>query len=102
MVAQEAHMLLAGITRQMNLTSMNGDRLRLSEKFMEAPGSAKPDCLIAAEIANTLKAMYLKDGKPGIWPSASRASTGRPRKMPSMTAFAVRAARALSPSTARG
>ena len=68
MVAQEAHMLLpAAHPGEMNLTSMNGERrLRLSEKFMEAPGSAKPDCLIAAEIANTLKAMYLKDGKPDM------------------------------------
>ena len=30
---------------------------------MDPPGSAKPDCLIAADIANTLKAMYTKEGK---------------------------------------
>ena len=42
---------------------MNGERrMRLSEKFMDAPGTAKPDCLIAARIANTLKAMYETDG----------------------------------------
>ena len=47
----------------MNLTSMNGERrMRLSEKFMEPPGEAKPDCLIAAEIANAIKAMYEKEG----------------------------------------
>ncbi|RVT49577.1 arsenate reductase (azurin) large subunit [Rubrivivax albus] len=64
-LAEEAHMLLpAAHPGEMNLTSMNGERrLRLSEKFMDPPGSAKPDCLIAADIANTLKAMYLKDGK---------------------------------------
>lgn len=64
-LAEEAHMLLpATQPGEMNLTSMNGERrLRLSEKFMDPPGSAKPDCLIAAEIANTLKAMYLRDGK---------------------------------------
>lgn len=64
-LAEEAHMLLpATHPGEMNLTSMNGERrLRLSEKFMDPPGSAKPDCLIAADIANTLKAMYLKDGK---------------------------------------
>jgi len=28
---------------------------------MDPPGIAKPDCLIAAEIANTLKAMYEKE-----------------------------------------
>ena len=39
---------------EMNLTSMNGERrIRLSEKFMDPPGTAKPDCLIAADIANT-------------------------------------------------
>jgi len=57
-------MLPAAHPGEMNLTSMNGERrLRLSQKFMEAPGVAKPDCLIAADIANTLKAMYAKEGK---------------------------------------
>ena len=65
MLAEAAHMLLpAAHPGEMNLTSMNGERrLRLSEKFMDPPGSAKPDCLIAAEIANTLKAMYQREGK---------------------------------------
>lgn len=64
-LAEAAHMLLpATHPGEMNLTSMNGERrLRLSEKFMDPPGSAKPDCLIAADIANTLKALYVKDGK---------------------------------------
>jgi arsenite oxidase large subunit len=64
-LAEEAHMLLpAAQPGEMNLTSMNGERrLRLTERFMDPPGSAKPDCLIAAEIANTLKVLYLKDGK---------------------------------------
>lgn len=64
-LAEEAHMLLpAAHPGEMNLTSMNGERrLRLSEKFMEPPGSAKPDCLIAADIANMMKALYLKEGK---------------------------------------
>ena len=55
-LSEEAHMLLpAAHPGEMNLTSMNGERrLRLSEKFMDPPGSAKPDCLIAADIANTL------------------------------------------------
>lgn len=65
MIAEEAHMLLpAAHPGEANLTSMNGERrLRLSEKFMDPPGSAKADCLIAADIANTLKAMYQKQGK---------------------------------------
>jgi len=64
-LAEEAHMLLpAAHPGEMNLTSMNGERrLRLTERFMDPPGSAKPDCLIAADIANTLKAMYAKEGK---------------------------------------
>ncbi|MDZ7663345.1 arsenate reductase (azurin) large subunit [Thiohalophilus sp.] len=56
-------MLPAAHPGEMNLTSMNGERrMRLSEKFMSPPGVAKPDCLIAADIANTLKAMYEKEG----------------------------------------
>ena len=64
-LAEAAHLLLpAAHPGEMNLTSMNGERrIRLSEKFMDPPGSAMPDCLIAARIANTLKALYEKDGK---------------------------------------
>lgn len=63
-LAEAAHLLLpAAHPGEMNLTSMNGERrLRLSQRFMDPPGSAKPDCLIAADIANTLKAMYEKEG----------------------------------------
>ncbi|MCL4471932.1 MAG: arsenate reductase (azurin) large subunit, partial [Gammaproteobacteria bacterium] len=63
-LAEAAHLLLPSVhPGEMNLTSMNGERrLRLSQKFMDGPGSAKPDCLIAADIANTLKAMYQKEG----------------------------------------
>ena len=63
-LAEAAHLLLpAAHPGEMNLTSMNGERrLRLSEKFMDAPGSAMPDCMIAARIANGIKAMYQKDG----------------------------------------
>ncbi len=64
-ISEEAQLLFpAAHPGEMNLTSMNGERrLRLSEKFMDPPGSAKPDCLIAADIANMLKAAYLRDGK---------------------------------------
>ena len=52
---------------EMNLTSMNGERrMRLSERFMDAPGVAKPDCLIAADIANTFKAMYAREGNAAM------------------------------------
>ena len=60
MLADAAHLMLpAAHPGETNLTSMNGERrLRLSQKFMDAPGSAKADCLIAADIANTVKKMY--------------------------------------------
>lgn len=59
-----AHLLLpATHPGEMNLTSMNGERrMRLSERFMDPPGVAKPDCLIAADIANELKRLYQKAG----------------------------------------
>ncbi|RMG35898.1 MAG: arsenate reductase (azurin) large subunit, partial [Gammaproteobacteria bacterium] len=66
--AQASHLMLpAAHPGEMNLTSMNGERrMRLSERFMDPPGEAKPDCLIAAEMANTIKAMYLKEGNKGM------------------------------------
>lgn len=68
MIAEAAHLLLpAAHPGEMNLTSMNGERrLRLSEKFMEPPGMAKPDCLIAAAIANALKALYKAEGNAAM------------------------------------
>ena len=65
---ETAHLMLPSThPGEMNLTSMNGERrLRLSEKFMDAPGTALPDCLIAARIANTMKAMYEKDGNAAM------------------------------------
>ena len=57
-IGQNAHVILpAAESNEMNLTSMNGERrLRLSEKYMDPPGSAKPDCLIAAGIAQAMEA----------------------------------------------
>jgi arsenite oxidase large subunit len=64
MMAEAAHVMMpAAHSGEMNLTSMSGERrMRLSERFMDPPGSAKPDCIISAEIANTLKAMYDAEG----------------------------------------
>ncbi|QFG32535.1 arsenate reductase (azurin) large subunit [Pseudomonas umsongensis] len=64
-LAEAAHVMLpAAHPGEMNLTSMNGERrMRLSERFMDPPGSAKADCLIAAAIAKTLQQMYLAEGK---------------------------------------
>ncbi|MEY5003393.1 MAG: Arsenite oxidase large subunit, partial [Pseudomonadota bacterium] len=63
-LAEAAHIMLPSThPGEMNLTSMNGERrMRLSQKFMDAPGEAMPDCLIAAKIANTMKAMYQAEG----------------------------------------
>jgi arsenite oxidase large subunit len=62
--AESSHMILpAAHPGEMNLTSMNGERrLRLSERFMDPPGVAKPDCMIAADMANTLKRLYEAEG----------------------------------------
>lgn len=62
--AEAAHMMMpAAHPGEMNLTSMNGERrMRLSERFMDPPGLARPDCLIAADMANALKAMYAQQG----------------------------------------
>jgi arsenite oxidase large subunit len=64
MLAEAAHVMFpAAVSGEMNLTSMNGERrMRLSEKFIDPPGEAIPDCLIAARIANTIKVMYEKEG----------------------------------------
>ena len=64
MLAEAAHVMLPGaLPGEMNHTSMNGERrLRMSEKFIEPPGEALPDCLIAARIANTIRVMYEAEG----------------------------------------
>jgi arsenite oxidase large subunit len=64
-IGQAAHVILPAVEAgEMNLTSMNGERrLRLTEKFMDGPGSAKPDCLIAAGIAQHLEAVLRAEGR---------------------------------------
>jgi arsenite oxidase large subunit len=48
----------------MNLTSMNGERrMRLVEKYMDGPGSAQPDCMIAAGIAQNLERVLREQGR---------------------------------------
>ncbi|MBX4145147.1 molybdopterin-dependent oxidoreductase, partial [Ralstonia pickettii] len=63
-LAEAAHLILpAAHPGEVNLTSMNGERrMRLSQRFMDPPGSAMADSLIAARIANALKAAYQADG----------------------------------------
>ena len=56
-IGQACHVWLPAATSgEMNLTSMNGERrMRLTERYMDPPGSAMPDCLIAARIANHME-----------------------------------------------
>jgi arsenite oxidase large subunit len=64
-IGQAAHVILPAVeSGEMNLTSMNGERrLRLVEKYMDAPGSAQPDCIIAARLANHLERVLREDGR---------------------------------------
>jgi arsenite oxidase large subunit len=52
-----AHVMLpAAASGEANLTSMNGERrMRLTERYMDPPGSALPDALIVAKIAQALE-----------------------------------------------
>tara|TARA_R110000787_G_scaffold248041_1_gene353586 strand:+ start:4993 stop:7440 length:2448 start_codon:yes stop_codon:yes gene_type:complete len=64
-IGQNAHVVLAACeSNEMNLTSMNGERrLRLSEKYMDPFGNSKPDCLIAASIAQHMERVLKAMGK---------------------------------------
>jgi arsenite oxidase large subunit len=56
-IGKACHVWLPAATAgEMNLTSMNGERrMRLTERYMDPPGQAIPDCLIAARIANHME-----------------------------------------------
>lgn len=64
-IGQNAHVLLPACeANEMNLTSMNGERrMRLSEKYMDPYGNSKPDCLIAAGIAQNMERVLRQMGK---------------------------------------
>ena len=64
-IGQNAHVLLPACeANEMNLTSMNGERrMRLSEKYMDPYGNSKPDCLIAAAIAQNMERVLRQMGK---------------------------------------
>jgi len=64
-IGENAHVILAACeASEMNLTSMNGERrLRLSEKYMDPFGNSKPDCLIAAGIAQSMERALRDLGK---------------------------------------
>ena len=67
-IGEDAHLVLPAATSgEMNLTSMNGERrMRLTERYMDPPGSAKPDCLIAAGLAQALEKSWRAAGKNDI------------------------------------
>ena len=63
-MGKQAHVVLPSAQQgEMNLTSMNGERrMRLAEKYMDPPGNAKPDCLIAAGIAQHMERVLREMG----------------------------------------
>ncbi len=64
-IGEASHVWLPAATSgEMNLTSMNGERrMRLTERYMDPPGQAMPDCLIAARLANNLERVFREMGK---------------------------------------
>lgn len=64
-IGQASHVWLpAAISGEMNLTSMNGERrMRLTERYMDPPGNAMPDCLIAARLASAMERVLREQGK---------------------------------------
>lgn len=64
-IGQACHVWLPAATSgEANLTSMNGERrMRLTERYMDPPGQAMPDCLIAARIANNMERILREQGK---------------------------------------
>jgi arsenite oxidase large subunit len=63
-IGEACHVLLPAATSgEMNLTSMNGERrMRLTERYMDPPGQAMPDCLIAARLANAMERVFREQG----------------------------------------
>jgi arsenite oxidase large subunit len=64
-IGEACHVWLPAATSgEANLTSMNGERrMRLTEKYMDPPGQAMPDSLIAARIANHMERILREQGK---------------------------------------
>jgi arsenite oxidase large subunit len=63
-----AHVMFPAATAgEMNASSMNGERrMRLTERYMDPPGNALPDCLIAARLAQALEKSWRDSGKPDV------------------------------------
>ena len=64
-IGEACHVILPAATSgEMNLTSMNGERrMRLTERYMDPPGQAMPDCLIAARLANRMETVLRAMGE---------------------------------------
>ena len=64
-IGEACHVWLPAATSgEANLTSMNGERrMRLTERYMDPPGHAMPDCLIAARIANNMERVLRAAGQ---------------------------------------
>ena len=67
-IGQAAHVILPAATSgEANLTSMNGERrMRLTERYMDPPGNAKPDSLIVAGLAQALERSWRKAGTADV------------------------------------
>ncbi len=67
-IGECAHVVLPAATAgEMNLTSMNGERrMRLTERYMDPPGQSKPDCIIAAELAQALERSWRRAGRNDV------------------------------------
>lgn len=63
-IGEACHVVLPAATSgEINLTSMNGERrMRLTEKYMDPPGQAMGDGIIAARIANNLERVIREAG----------------------------------------
>ena len=63
-IGEACHVWLPAATSgEANLTSMNGERrMRLTERYMDPPGQAMPDCLIAARLANNMERVLREMG----------------------------------------
>ena len=87
-IGEAAHVLLPAATAgEVEITSMNGERrMRLTERYMDPPGQAMGDGLIAARIANHLERVLREHGK-ATTPTSSPASTGRTTRTCSWTAI---------------
>ena len=63
-ITDNAHVILPACeANEMDLTSMNGERrMRLSERYMDPFGNSKPDCLIAAGMAQHMERVLREMG----------------------------------------